>query len=447
MKTNNARLESVGYGILSRGRVAKFENGNRNGKASQKSTSGFAVGMIAALACFSSMLFHAVMTSTSILHSRAVFIAFEIFVFAIVLLALFVDALRGKKFSIASLFAIGALVLIVLSFFLDGYGNLYCMERFLFFCAFGVVGFMGGLLCDKPMRVAQFLKFSDIVWILLTLGSVSYLFFTEGGIWVPRDDSGMNYQTAAYASALAFGINFFLLLSRDRTSGFRFAFARTRAFSIASICAGIVQAFCCVFSGGRGGLVLFCIYCVAFILFYARRSGFSLSKLIVLAVVTLGIFWFIGFVQANADFGGFDRIRRTMLGGYTGREEIYALAISLIAENPFVGYGFYGYIPFLGASYPHNIVLQWLLSFGIVGTTVALPAFVWCVVSIIRVSYRVPECGLVLIILLYSIVILMFSGSFLESSPFMFCMAFATCCGNESFCLKAEKAIERAQIE
>lgn len=94
-----------------------------------------------------------------------------------------------------------------------------------------------------------------------------------------------------------------------------------------------------------------------------------------------------------------------------------------ILDKPFFGYGPYGYYSAIMIEYPHNIILDLLLSFGLAGVpfellTIALLA------HRLRGKLRKNVPSWIWVILLYVLVRLFFSSTFLSTSALWFALGF-----------------------
>lgn len=323
-----------------------------------------------------------------------------------------------------SLVVFGLIIIVLLSYVANGYGISGCEKPFLYYCVWGIGGIFAGACCTRNKMYYAFIKLCDIVWIILTLGSFVFVVgLTKNQGWIPANDTGMNYQTASYCAALGLGINIYQIRNSEVNSEHRFAFACSRLFRLLSILMITIQIPIILLSGGRGGAVLAGIYILWPLVDYIKNNSIQ-KGLIVISIACLVIIAGYRYFMITAGGAGTWRFFTTDYA----RFELYRNTLRLIGEKPILGYGFFGYIPFLGIyRYPHNIVLQILLSCGFLGL---IPISILFTILVKRILVIVKEDNsyeIIVTLLIYSLVYLTFSGSFIENSIFMFCIGFISC--------------------
>ena len=107
----------------------------------------------------------------------------------------------------------------------------------------------------------------------------------------------------------------------------------------------------------------------------------------------------------------------------SGRDHVYRDAIELIKQSPIIGYGIFGFFKVYG-SYPHNFFLEILLQGGILLLFAILIIIISLIKKIIYMIKYNEELRIILIIFLYPIVMLMFSGTYTSDSIFWFSISF-----------------------
>lgn len=109
--------------------------------------------------------------------------------------------------------------------------------------------------------------------------------------------------------------------------------------------------------------------------------------------------------------------------GTSGRDVVYLNTIHLIEQRPVLGYGLYGMWDVINY-YPHNLFLEVLLQGGIV----YLIIFSWMLLLFVRKLFRMVKTDrryrILGILFLYPFVMLMFSGTYLNTSQFWFAVVF-----------------------
>lgn len=100
------------------------------------------------------------------------------------------------------------------------------------------------------------------------------------------------------------------------------------------------------------------------------------------------------------------------MGSITGRDPIYKMILESIKLNPLIGYGIRGDAVILGGAYTHNLVLEILVSFGVVLGSILLIFLICIWIKGIFFTKDKHLFGLILIVFSNSIPKLMFSNSF-----------------------------------
>lgn len=238
-----------------------------------------------------------------------------------------------------------------------------------------------------------------------------------------------NYQGVSYGSAFSYGLIWFYYLKCDWfKKKYKYSWCLLPLLFVATI-----------LPGGRGAFVLLFAYtfwCLGIII--KDGNEFRLKKTIkpttliisflFFAVVLYFLFTnitdyldvFVSGFERAISFFDFSTMSLDFENGSSDRGPIYEYALAKIAERPMTGYGIYGYLYIGLAPYPHNIILEILLQYGIV---LGLPLLVMLVVLELRLFRR--DNFLQLCISFYVFVMLMFSGSYTANSYFWFLLAFA----------------------
>ena len=106
------------------------------------------------------------------------------------------------------------------------------------------------------------------------------------------------------------------------------------------------------------------------------------------------------------------------------REQMYKAAFEEFKKSPVYGIGPLGFIVKYGR-YPHNIVLETMCDYGIVGVTILFGGISLLLLKLIRASKRDLSVGMMTLILLGFNLPLLFSGEFLAYAPFWFFMGYS----------------------
>lgn len=298
-----------------------------------------------------------------------------------------------------------------------------------FFVLWSFPAMLCGLLLARDRELSRAFKYFDLINIVFTLSALFVVilpFFGGGGF---ETLAGASYQTMSYVAAIAFGLNLnFLFLGKNSQ---RFDFLNTRLYQIISACMLPFQLASVVIPGGRGATILSLVYMILMpALSYKTKAAKNKNRM----MIVLGGFLLVGALYLPTFLAGNDvassGLERALqfLGsdgqldweGSSGRDVIYAKALSLIVDRPIFGYGLFGFSENLGASYAHNIFLDVLLSGGIFFLLATIAA-IWMMIVRAKSAIRVDESfSVIIVFLVYAVVSLMFSGTFLVASEFWF---------------------------
>lgn len=323
-----------------------------------------------------------------------------------------ITSIQGRKVSYASLLLLFFAGSISLGFLITStyaYGASYYFSLFL---SNAIPGLLAGMCISAKQYRAQAWKYVDILVVILSLSVAMYFFQSGSGSL----DYGIDYQSASYMAAVAFGLNLSMLLNGSNRE--RFFLFKTPFWKVMAYCLCVYQAGAAFYTGGRGGVLLVLILSVVALIALFRR-GMSVKMLIGIIAVLIGVFVIVEFVSSNSTQAGISRI----LSGYDNRSDAYSMIWNAILDKPFFGYGPYGYYSAIMIEYPHNIILDLLLSFGLAGVpfellTIALLA------HRLRGKLRKNVPSWIWVILLYVLVRLFFSSTFLSTSALWFVLGF-----------------------
>lgn len=319
---------------------------------------------------------------------------------------------KGVRFSKTTLLFCGIIIIICLGFCITStYAN-GASYYFFLFASTALPGFLAGLLIGLERYLIHAWKYMDIFMLIFTLSLFSYHASNQD-----QASYAIDYQTASYMGALAFGLNICLLV--DKTGKNRFKLFSTKAWSVASVGLLVFQIEATLQTGGRGGTLLLAVFAglAALLLF---KTGTAPRRIFLFAFLIMGALLVYEYIAANQDQAGIARI----LSGRDNRSDVYTLAWDAFLENPILGYGPYGYAQALkGIEYPHNLLLELLLMYGIVGIPFEALSLIVLVVRFRKCGFSsFPKWSIVLS--LYALVRLLFSSTFLSMSLFWFVIGF-----------------------
>ena len=175
--------------------------------------------------------------------------------------------------------------------------------------------------------------------------------------------------------------------------------------------------------GGRGGAILLILYGLfAFILITFKR-GIPIAVKSIMYIFALSIssvlIYFLFTKGSNTRTFSYLQGGTLNLEGTSGRGPIYEKGIYFIQQSPLLGYGPFNYYKLIG-NIPHNIIIELILSFGLLGFFIIMICILLLVYKMIR-NYDPNTIDLlVMFIAIYPITLLMFSSNYLVVSEFWF---------------------------
>ncbi len=234
---------------------------------------------------------------------------------------------------------------------------------------------------------------------------------------------GGQYQAFSYFCAFSFLTFLRHFLNRNSLNLWRYF---SYIFILLILFVGVIL------SGGRGGLI---VVLMGLIVFIIREKGFlKFAKYFVLS--GLVIFLLLYFVsKANFFFSeriteSFDRLFSFIssdginMEGTSNRDDFYGIAVSKISQSLIFGYGIFGLVDTLGEYYPHNIFLEILLQGGIIYLIIFLIIMINFFFKLSRLIRLKKDEDIILIPTIYSVVLLLFSSSYLQEPFFWFSLSY-----------------------
>lgn len=151
------------------------------------------------------------------------------------------------------------------------------------------------------------------------------------------------------------------------------AFQRNLLISWAT---GILGTFMLLVAGSRGAVVSLAVFLLLYFYLYKLRRGKHRIRALIMicAVGLIAISYFTTFFDYTSQLGFGTRIYDQLMGhaemNGSGREQMHVVSINEIINQGFWGHGVFGeqdlYKKIVGKStYPHNLILEILLQFGI----------------------------------------------------------------------------------
>ena len=254
--------------------------------------------------------------------------------------------------------------------------------------------------------------------------------------------SGSTYQAFSYMAAFCFGINFYKVLEGDD-------YQIGRAFKVILVIVRVVflaVQFICVFLGGGRGAALLLLVSPLILL---RIKGISLLKTILYLTIAIALVVLIlgrtGTSMSEQIRSGYERAFSYITDSgidveeTSGRDQVYEEAFRSIQKRPVLGYGLLGYLVPENYSYgysPHNFFLEILLQGGVIFLMIVIAFLVYIIRKLRRILSVDSRYSYIIPIALYPCVNLLFSGDYLLSSLFWFCLSFIVAFDKSQFVSK-----------
>lgn len=341
--------------------------------------------------------------------------------------------LKSKRIKLKELFLLFGLPIIVFSSYIISRAMctsviaIQQQDQFNSFLAFSFPALFCGWFIAKN-KVDLFFS-TLLVMLLISAGSITSIlipFISGKGFTVM---GGASYQGASYYTALALGLNLYIIMFKANHTGI--TRGKNILIQVLLLSLLILQSIMVIIPGGRGAFVLMVTYLGLLTIKYlidrnTIRVIFKVFFVIVLLVILGKIFqkllentlFLWGFNRAIAFIGP----RGTLnWDGSSGRLSIYQESINLFLKSPIFGYGIYGYLPKLSyGNYPHNFFLEVLLQGGLVYLSV-WSVFIWYLLKKMHLLMLHDKRNRLFLYLgIYSVVMLMSSGSYLSNGIFWF---------------------------
>jgi len=295
----------------------------------------------------------------------------------------------------------------------------------------GIPGALAYMYLRRVGHLQAFIRSSSIVALLLLILLVRSTFgeLIQGNRSV--EIGGATYQNFSYIAATSFAI--FVINADIKVSApsgrqkSHVGLLRVVGLSIASL----VAVALVVLGGGRGAMITVIAFSLVFFIRAIRSLQLRNLTHASLALLSVGAASAVVVSKLSPSWVGvfefgFRRAFSYLLDGdgslgdgTGGRSEIYHQAAALLSASPLYGYGVFGVHGTL--IHPHNIALEWGLQFGLPVAAVLIVWMMWCFVAAIRSNDEVRRwCCQFLAI---GLIMLSFSGSYLETGLFWFGVA------------------------
>ena len=345
---------------------------------------------------------------------EAIYYPSQILIALVTGLFVLVQIFKTKKVPLGLLVLIATLVVIYSSYFFSQHNDeKLAKNTIIFFSLWCVSASICGIYIKEieKEKVIKFFKFIFVLFSFTFLVVILGPYFFD--LLPPKVNFGlMNYQNASYLSAFTVGIGIYLLA--ERTVKYRWIYYSLIILTIPSV----------FIPGGRGGAVLLILYVLIYLIMLTFRKG--VNAFIKLLIYVVGIACFVLLVNFIIESAGESRTFSYISSGgidinngTSGRGPIYQLSTYFIGQQPVFGYGPFNYYHLIH-NIPHNMILEFLLSFGVFGLLVIITIAGVLIGKFINHFDSQSVDLLVLFIAIYPLTLLMFSSNYLVVSEFWF---------------------------
>lgn len=260
-------------------------------------------------------------------------------------------------------------------------------------------------------------KFFPWICIILTVFLVYSTFENAREMGQMHLEGGLNYQIVAYNLAVLFCLSFYYAFINKESS---FKIVR-----ILMVCCLPLQAVACCMSGGRGGVVLLVVYLLVMAYIMLHFHIITISKLVFIGILGMCLFMYAANYFHLWEAAGF--MRSSGLLKDDDRFLLWKGIWHYVEDNYGIGYGLGGdYYTF--GFYTHNILLDFVLETGFLGTIILTYIFVKIYKAIFNQCMNNNIFIILVIISLYGLVMNMFSGYWITTYSHWMALGIAMTC-------------------
>ncbi|MFR6018301.1 MAG: O-antigen ligase family protein [Paraclostridium sordellii] len=308
----------------------------------------------------------------------------------------------------------------------NGYININSTKFFIYFILWSVPAIYAAIYVCRKKLLYSIVKWIDIIMIIYAVSIIFTIIipFFKG---IKFDTlGGSTYQNASYIAANAYGIILYFLFYGKNYE--RFKFTQTKIYfciSLVFICLQLIGIF---ISGGRGGIVLTFVYTIliSFLVIKEKNKKNILVYFVyILLIITIFTILIPILMKNDVFISGYKRVFEFISSdgsinwdGTSNRNNVYKNAIDLIIEKPILGYGVFGYLSI--SPNPHNLILEILIGGGIVYLILSIIFSFGIFIKMLNLIKSDKRNLILLILMLYPITMLMFSGTYISNSEFWF---------------------------
>lgn len=293
-------------------------------------------------------------------------------------------------------------------------------ERLIFFLVFSTCALIINNLRFDRKLILRYLLYIYTVNLLI-------YFFRQRNVIMLSDDYWALQMGIAYSFVPPVIIGIMLLLNYKSSQYFPWIFSNKKINRVYYIVILSLSGYIILFDCGTRGAIIAFITAGFFILYKRLSKGqrivFSITFFILIIFIYVFLDSIITLIITQFSQGDVKALAKLSMmteagDASNGRDDLYSIAYELIQTNPILGYGV-GYYENITQTYVHQLFLESLLEWGIIGTII----FFLPILRLILVTKKEKtkfRYDFNILILTISFIPLLFSQSFWLYPPFWF---------------------------
>lgn len=331
----------------------------------------------------------------------------------------------GKKIRKNHAISIMILIIYGITGVVSGYSKDVSM---LAFVAYSIPASGIAIYYAENKEISKLIKWVDVILLFV---SIALLFSIRLLIVSITEGDGSYSQNLSYVAAYCFVLYLFMILFGNQYD--RFPFFKKNWYRYISILMLPYLIGIMFFSGGRGALGTLVIGSLLLLFLYNKHHVVKVTTVFRSLIVIGGIAFFIYAIMpislrevfsdnTHRVFSFFDT-SLSMTERTSGRDEVMSLAVDQIKQSPLLGSGIFSYKDTFsqktGQGYPHNLFIEILLQGGVVFLVFFIIILLLALKKLIIILNEGRQ-EFVLILGVFAMTALMYSGSYIQESFFWF---------------------------
>ena len=225
----------------------------------------------------------------------------------------------------------------------------------------GIYAYLFIRLIGEPKRIMKCMRTSG--WLLMPY----FIYQVYRGEWTTVGATGYNTESS-YSVAFGYSVLVYVLI---------FLYSALKEKKIAYYAAALINTGLILLGGSLGPILFIGLFAVLYVLLYTKNSR---KRAFIVFPVTAGVFlvytFYVpvlnGLMNLLNSLGLSSRFIRMLLKGNIANDNnrylLWSVAVQMIIANPF-GYGAMGsrqkMYKYIFAAYPHSIILEFLIDYGV----------------------------------------------------------------------------------